>query len=87
MFLAIIFLITSTLAQDRKLKTTLQNNNEQKPERKAYFTPYYNLHDNDEALTPGEKIPEPKVDNNGGGGLGMTPGNMSAPMPSPYPGM
>ena len=65
----------------------MKNNTDPNPERKAYFTPYYNLHDNDEALTPGEKIPEATPQDNSGGGLGMTPGNLAAPMPSPYPGL
>jgi len=53
-----------SMSVDRKLETTIKNQKEDpKPERKAYFTPYYNLQDNDEAFAPGDKIPQPKPEN------------------------
>lgn len=85
-------LILSTLllsllsAQDRKLVNTVTKA-PAKTDRKAYLTPYYNLHGTDEALMPGETPPEPQAQDQSSGGLGVAPANMTAPMATAFNGM
>ena len=85
------FAINVQQPQQRALNTNLNNAAttniyQTHPDRKATFTPYYNLHDNDEARAPGDPIPDSKPEPTGSP-YGVTPGNLTAPIPTAMNGI
>lgn len=74
LYLFFCLAITQSTTTNRKLTTKLENVSQQaKPERETFFTPYYNLHDDDEARSIGADVPVNKPANGTASPYGTIP--------------